>query len=98
MEAVFRAEAEQHGLAAEENHGKLRVAVFEREVNVAGGRWTVVGNLALDPDVAVVFLDEFAHQANEFAHRPDAAGGTRLLEAEIELGLEWIANGHYVQV
>ena len=73
VQAVFRAEAQQHGLAAEEHDGKLRVGVLEGEVDVAGGRGAEVGDLALDPDVAVLLLDQFADLADQFAHRPDAA-------------------------
>src|SRR5580658_2262494 len=54
VEAVFRAEAEQHGLAAEEDNGKLRVGVFEGEINMAGWGGSEVGDFAFDPDVAVL--------------------------------------------
>jgi hypothetical protein len=73
VQAVFGAEAQQHGLAAEEDNGQLRVGVLEREVEVAGGRGTEVGDFAFDPDVAVFLLDELADLADEFANRPDAA-------------------------
>ena len=42
MQTVFRAEAQQHGIAPEENHGQLGVGVFEGEVKVARGRGTEV--------------------------------------------------------
>ena len=75
VQAVFRAEAKQHGLAAEENDGQLRVGVFEGEVDVAGRRGAEVGDFAFDPDVAVLLLDQFAHLRDQLAHRPDAARG-----------------------
>ena len=56
-EAVFGTEAEEQGLAAEEHDGKLGLAVLEREVDVAGGRGTAVGDFAFDPDVLVLALD-----------------------------------------
>ena len=62
-ESILRAEAEELGLAAEEHDRKLRFAVLEREVDVAGGRGAAVGDLALDPEVGVL--------------RPRRAGGGR---------------------
>ncbi len=94
VQAVFGAEAEQHRLAAEENDGKLGVGVLEGEVDVAGGRGAEVGDFALDPDVAVLLLDEFADLGDQLADRPDAAGLAGLIEAEVELGREWIGPGH----
>ena len=90
VQAVLGAKAQQHGLAAEEHDGQLRVGVFEREVDVAGGRGAVVGDLALDPDVAVLLLDQLANLADQLAHRPDAARRLRLLKGEVELGRRWI--------
>ena len=58
--AVFRAEAEQRGLAAEEDDGKLGVGVLQGEVNVAGGRGAQVGDFALDPNVGVLGFDDLA--------------------------------------
>ena len=86
VQAVFRAEAEKHGLAAEEDDGQLGVGVLEGEVDVAGGRGTVVGDLALDPDVAVLLLDQFAHLRHQFADRPDAARGRGSSKCEAQLG------------
>ena len=74
VEAVFRAEAEQHGLAAEENDGELGVGVFEGEVDVAGGRGAEVGDFAFDPDVAVLLLDEFADLARPVRGRARCGG------------------------
>jgi hypothetical protein len=44
--AVFGAEAKEGGLAAEEDDGELGFAVFEGEVEVAGGCGAEVGDLA----------------------------------------------------
>jgi len=92
MQAVFGTEAEKHGLAAEKNDGELGVGVLEGEVDVAGGSGAIVGDFAFDPDVAVLLFDEFAHLGDEFADRPDAAGGARLIEGEVELGYVWIVD------
>src|SRR5208283_5912911 len=46
-ESVLRVEAQQLRLAAEEHHRKLRLAVLQREVNVAGGSGAAVGDFAL---------------------------------------------------
>ena len=73
--AVFRAKAQQRGLAAEEDDGKLGVGVLQREVNVAGGRGAQVGDFALDPDVGVLGFDDLANVGDEQADGPDAAGG-----------------------
>ena len=94
VEAVFGAEAQQHGLAAEEDDGELGVGVFEGEVDVAGGRGAVVGDFAFDPDVAVLLLDEFADLGDEFADGPDAARWRGLVESEVELGREWVGQQH----
>ena len=56
-EAVLRAEAEEQGLAAEENDRELGFAILECEVDVAGGRGAAVGDLAFDPDVVVFALE-----------------------------------------
>jgi hypothetical protein len=80
VEAVFRAETEEHGLAAEKDDGELGVGVLEREVDVAGGSGAVVGDFAFDPDVTVHLLDEFADLADQFTDWPDAAGGARVVE------------------
>ena len=85
VQAVFRPETEQHGLAAKEHDGKLRVGVLQREVDVAGWGGTEVGDFAFDPDVDVLLLNQFADLADELADRPDAAGGARLFKYEIEL-------------
>ena len=60
VQAVFRAEAEQRGLAAKEDDGKLGVGIFQGEVNVAGGRRAQVGDFALDPNVGVLGFDDLA--------------------------------------
>jgi len=90
VQAVIGAKAEEHGLAAEEDNGELCVGVFEGEVEVAGGGGAVVRDLAFNPDVAVLLLDEFADLGDQLADRPDAAGGARIVERKSELGLEWI--------
>ena len=74
-EAVLRAEAEEQGLAAEEHDRKLGVAIFEREIDVAGGRGPAVGDLAFDPDVVVVAFELLADAGDQVANGPDAALG-----------------------
>ena len=94
VEAVLGTEAQEHGLAAEEDDGELGVGVLEGEVDVAGGGGTEVGDFALDPDVAVLLLDEFADLGDEVADGPDAAGGAPVLKGEVELGREWVGLDH----
>jgi hypothetical protein len=69
--AVFGPEAEELGLAAEEDDGELRVAVLEREVAVAAGCRTPVGDLAFDRDLRVGALDERAEGTDELADGED---------------------------
>jgi hypothetical protein len=90
VEAILGAKAEEHGLAAKENDGQLRVGVLEREVEMAGGGGAVVGDFAFDPDVAVLFFDEFADLGDELADGPDAARRVRRVECEVELRREWV--------
>ena len=97
MDAVLGSEAEEHGLAAKEDDGELGVSVLEGEVDVAGGGGTVVGDFAFDPDVAVLLLDELTDLGDQFADRPDAAGGAGLGEGEVELGREWVGRGHSLE-
>ncbi len=80
VEAVFRAEAEEQGLTAEEDNGELRVSVLEREINVAGRGGTVVGDFAFNPDIAILLLDQLADLGDELANGPDAADGDRVVE------------------
>jgi hypothetical protein len=94
VEAVFRAEAEEHGLAAKEDDGELGVGVLEGEVDVARGSGTVVGDFSFDPDVAVHLLDEFADLADELTDRPDATGGARVVEGEVELRRDVVSGSH----
>ncbi|MCU1318967.1 MAG: hypothetical protein JWP98_485, partial [Edaphobacter sp.] len=83
-EAIGQAEAEELGLTAEEDDGKLGFAVFEGEVDVAGGGGAAVGDLALDPDVGVAGLDLLADVGDEGADGPDAAlGGCCWLRREL---------------
>ena len=92
VKTVGGLEAEERGLLAKEHGRKLRVSVFEGEVDVAGGRGAEVGDFAFDPEVAVFAFDVKAHLANEITDFPDAAadrGGSEL-EGEAELGI-WIA-------
>ena len=90
VQAVFGAEAEQHGLAAEEHDGELGVGVLEREVDVAGGRGAVVGDLALDPDVAVLLLDRVRGPGRRVRGRARCGGygaaPQRESRAEAQLG------------
>jgi len=97
MQAVFRTEAEQHGLAPEQHHGQLRVGVLEREVEMTGRSGPEVGDFALDPDVAVFLLHKFANHTDQLAHRPDAARGLRLFKAEVQLGRRGIGSKHSLQ-
>jgi hypothetical protein len=97
VQAVFRAEAQQHGLPPEKNNRQLGVSVLEREVDVPGGGGAEVGNLALHPDVAVLLLDEFADLRNQLAHRPDAAGRPGFLEGKAKLWREWVGRVHPLQ-
>jgi hypothetical protein len=102
VEAIFRTEAEKHGLAAKENDGELGVGVLEGEIDMAGRGWAEVGDFAFNPDIAVLLLDEFADLRDEFADGPDAAGRSRIVEREVELGrervVEGIANRHWYEV
>jgi hypothetical protein len=88
MQAVLGAEAEKHGLAAEEDDGELRVCVLEGEVNVAGGRRAVIRDLALHPNVAVLLLYQLTHLRNQLVDWPDAARSPRLVKPQAQLGLE----------
>jgi len=93
-EAVLRAKAEQVGLLAKEHNLELGIAVFEREVDVAGGCGTAVGDLATDPDVLVLLLDLAANAGDEVADTPDAAlgecgGGLGEGRGKLGLGALW---------
>jgi hypothetical protein len=66
--AVLGTEAEEAGLAAEEDDGELGFRVLEGEVTVAGGGGAPVGDFAFDGDVAVGALDEVADVADEVAY------------------------------
>ncbi len=74
-EAVGGAEAKELGLAAEEDDGKLGFAVFEGEVDVAGGGRAAVGDLTFDPEVGVGGFDLLTDVGDEGADGPDAALG-----------------------
>jgi hypothetical protein len=94
VEAIFRAETKEHGLAAKEDDGELGVGVLEGEVNVAGGGGAIVGDLTFDPNVAILLLDEFADLRDEITDGPDAAGGAWVVEGQVELGREWVGLEH----
>ena len=89
MQAVGWFEAEQRGLLAEQDRRQLRLAIFEREVDVAGGRGAQVGDFAFDPEVAVLALDMQADFADKVADLPDLArnGHRGRLERQAELAL-----------
>ena len=94
--AVFGAEAEELGLAAEEDDGELGFRVLEREVAVAAGGGTPVGDLAFDGDVAVGALDEVADVADELAHGKDRLRGVLRRRREFGCGARlgfWTAWG-----
>ena len=104
VQAILDAKAQQHRLTAEEHHGQLRISVLQREVDMAARRGTEVGDFTLDPDVAVLQLDQLAHLAHQLAHRPDAARWARLLKVEAELRAEamqrreWVMPDHHLKV
>jgi hypothetical protein len=88
MEAVSGFEAEERGLLAEEDGGELGVAIFEGEVDVAGGGGTEVGDFAFDPEVTIFALHVEADVADEVADLPDMPGEGRgwcRLKGEAEL-------------
>ena len=67
-EAVFRLEGQELRAAAEEHDRKLRVAVLEGEVDVAGGCGAAVGDLALYvEDAGVIAFDVLAQLGDELA-------------------------------
>ena len=72
-EAVHRFEAEELGLAAEEDDGKLGFAVLEGEVDVAGGGGAAVGDLTFYPDIRVRGFGPVADVGDERANGPDMA-------------------------
>jgi len=74
LEAVFGAEAEEAGLAAKEDYGKLGFGVFEGEVEMARGGWTEVGDFAFHPDVSKLGFDEVAGFGYELVDLPGLAG------------------------
>ncbi len=84
-------------MAAKENDGKLGVGVFQREIDVAGGRRAEVGDFSFDPDVAVVLFHQFADPGDQIAHGPDVAGVAWFLEFEVELRRKWLARSHSIE-
>jgi hypothetical protein len=82
-------------LPAKEDDGELGVCILEREVNVAGGRGTEVGDFAFNPDVAVLLFDKIANLRDKVTHSPDAAESSRLLKGEVELRRDWIVGSHW---
>ena len=76
VEAVFGAEAEEDGLAAEEDYGELGLRVFEGKVEMAGGGWAKIGDFAFDPDVAEFGFDEFAGFGYQLMDLPGLAGSS----------------------
>ena len=71
--AVRRSEAQKGCLAAEENDGKLSVAILEGEVDVSRGCRTAVGDLTFDPQVGIFGLDLLADIVDQRANAPDGA-------------------------
>ena len=76
VQAISRSKAQERGLFAEEDGRKLCVAVFEREVDVAGRRGAKVGDFAFDPEIAIFALDMAAQtrQARDDVQAELAAG------------------------
>ncbi len=64
-EAIPGLEAEKLRLPAEEYDGKLRVAILEREVDMAGSGGTEIRNLALDVEDAGVGAFEMLSQLRD---------------------------------
>jgi len=62
---------------------------------MAAGRGAVVGDFALDPDIAKLPLDQREDLGDQLMDRPDAARRGRLLEEEIELGRGWVGLRHW---
>jgi hypothetical protein len=55
-EAVLRAKAEELRAIAKEDHGQLRVAVLEGEIEMAGRGGAAVGYFTFDEDIGMVML------------------------------------------
>jgi hypothetical protein len=91
VEAVGGLEAQEQRLFAEEDDGELGVAILEREVNMARGRGTEVGDFAFDPEVAILALNVDANLADEVANSPDAARGEQGRHFKGEAELAWFA-------
>ena len=73
LHPVLRTEAQQARLGAKHHDAKLRVAVLEREVDVAALGGTIVGDFAFDPDIGKTLFQMGADGGNQLAHGEDAA-------------------------
>ncbi len=75
VQAVLGTEAKERGLTAEEHDGQLRFAIFQSEVDVAGGRGAQIGDLALDPEIGVFALDGIRGRRRRVQRRSRCGGG-----------------------
>ena len=73
FQAVFNAEAVRLGLAPEEHDGKLRLTIFQREVDVAGGGGSAVGDLSKDGDIAIPLFQLASDERDQFGDRKRGA-------------------------
>jgi hypothetical protein len=80
---IFKTEAKQQGLAAEEHNGQLRVSILEREVEMPRRRGAIVGYLTLYPNIGVFLLKFLADLLDKLAHWPNATPNLRRLKAEV---------------
>ena len=69
---IFRTEAQQKRLPAEDHNRQLRFPILEREVEVPRGRGAQVGDFTLHPHIGIPLLDVIANLADQTAYRPHA--------------------------
>jgi hypothetical protein len=106
MHAILWLEAQQHCLLAEENHRKLRIRIFQCEVDVSRWRWAQIGDFPFHPYIRERSFYQFAGVFHQFMNRPDAAQqlGRRLLclEEQVKLsripGVILVATSHLLSV
>ena len=83
LQAVGGAEAQQARGGAEHHDANLCVAIFQREVEMAGIGRAEVGDLAFHPRVGIFALDMRANGRDQFADFPDPALGRAEAEAHL---------------